>query len=77
MKVKESETYAPRDVAAILAQYRLCMEQGARGANFYSLDGTAANPVLLLKEPLIETLRGGPFKGKVPAYRPPARVPTK
>jgi len=77
VKVKESETYAPRDVAAIFAQYRLCMDQGARGSNFYSLDGTAANPVLLLKEPLIEALRNGPFKTRVPAYRPSARVPSK
>jgi len=39
------------------------------------LDGTAADPVLLLNEPLIEALRNGPFKDKVSAYRPPARGP--
>jgi uncharacterized lipoprotein YddW (UPF0748 family) len=76
-KVKESECYTPRDVPAVLAQYRLCMDRGARGTNFYSLDGTAANPTLLLGEPLIQALRQGPFKERVPAYRPPARGPSK
>ena len=76
-KVKDRESYAPRDVEAIFIQYRMCLDQGARGTNFYSLDGTAANPVLLLSEPLIEALRDGPFKEKVTAYRPPARGPTK
>ena len=75
-KVKEGDNYAPRDVEAILAQYRMCMDQGARGTNFYSLDGTAANPVLLLNERLIKALRDGPFRNRVPAYRPPARVPS-
>jgi len=55
----------------------MCMEQGARGTNFYSLDGSAANPVLLLSEPPIEALRDGPFEEKVTAYRPPARMPSK
>ena len=31
---------------------------------------TAANPVLLLNEPLIGALRSGPFKTPAPAYRP-------
>ena len=76
-KVKDRESYAPRDIEAIFVQYRMCLDQGARGTNFYSLDGTAANPVLLLKEPLIEALRDGPFKENVTAYRPPARGPSK
>jgi hypothetical protein len=71
----EGERYAPRDLETIFAQYRLCMDQGARGVNFYSLDGTAANPVLLLNEPLIQALRDGPFRNKAPAYRPPAQAP--
>ncbi|NLS92336.1 MAG: hypothetical protein GXX96_09250 [Planctomycetaceae bacterium] len=53
------------------------MAQGARGTCFYSLDGTAADPVLLLGEPLIEALRDGPFRGKVPAYRPAASAPPR
>lgn len=67
---KEGEDYAPRDIGLILAQYRLCMDAGARGTNFFALDGTAANPVLLLNEPLIGALRSGPFKTPAPAYRP-------
>jgi len=73
-EVKGSGCYAPREIGAILAQHRMCMDKGARGTCFYSLDGTAANPVLLLTEPLIETLRNGLFKNSVPAYRPAARV---
>ena len=57
----------------ILAQHRLCLDQGARGSNFFALDGTAANPVPLLTEPLIEALRNGPFAGHAAAYRPPPR----
>ena len=45
----------------------------ARGANFDSLDGTSDNLVMLLTEPLIDALRSGPFKGKVPADRPEKR----
>jgi uncharacterized lipoprotein YddW (UPF0748 family) len=74
---KEEGAYTPRDVGLILTQYRLCMEQGARGTNFFALDGTSAHPAPLMTEPLIEALRKGPFAGKVPAYRPPAREVSK
>jgi len=76
-KVKDGDSCTRRDLEAILTQYRLCMVQGARGSNFYSLDGTAANPVLLLNEPLVEALRIGFFKNKVPAYHPPPRASSK
>ena len=76
VKDVEGSAYAPRDVAAIFTQYQMCMAQGARGTCFYSLDGTAADPVLLLGEPLIEALRDGPFRGRVPAYRPAASTPS-
>ncbi len=74
---KEEGAYTPRDLGLILTQYRLCMEQGARGTNFFALDGTSAHPAPLMTEPLIEALRKGPFAGKVPAYRPPAREVSK
>jgi hypothetical protein len=64
-------------VGLIFTQYRMCMEQGARGTNFYSLDGTAAHPMPLFTELLIEALRKGPFQAKVPAYRPPVRKPSR
>jgi uncharacterized lipoprotein YddW (UPF0748 family) len=76
VKDVEGSAYAPRDVVAIFTQYQMCMAQGARGTCFYSLDGTAADPVLLLGEPLIEALRVGPFRDKVPAYRPGASAPS-
>jgi len=69
VKREQGGSYAPRDVEAIFSQYGMCMDRGARGTCFYSLDGTAADPVLLLGEPLIRALREGPFAGKVPAYR--------
>ncbi len=74
-RVKEGDRLTQRDAETIFTQYRMCLDQGARGTNFYSLDGTAADPVLLLNEPLIEALRHGPFKEKTPAYHPPARGP--
>ena len=73
---EEGRSYTLRDVEAVFAQCRMGMDQGARGTNFYSLDGTAANPALLLGEPLIEALRDGPFRDKVPAYHPAARAPS-
>jgi uncharacterized lipoprotein YddW (UPF0748 family) len=76
-RVKEGDRLMQRDLQTIFTQYRMCLDQGARGTNFYSLDGTAADPVLLLNEPLIAALRDGPFPEKVPAYRPPAREPSK
>ncbi len=72
-RVNEGNGLTRRDAETIFTQYRMCLDQGARGTNFYSLDGTAADPVLLVNEPLIEALRDGPVKEKVPAYRPPAR----
>jgi len=76
-RVKEGDRLIQREAATIFTQYRMCLDQGARGVNLYSLDGTAAEPVLLLNEPLIEALRDGPFKDEAPAYRPPARGPAK
>jgi uncharacterized lipoprotein YddW (UPF0748 family) len=67
------ESYMPRDLGLIFTQYRLCVEQGARGTTFFALDGTSAHPTELFTEPLIEALRRGPFAERVPAYRPPAR----
>ncbi len=63
-----------RDLDTVFTQYRMCMDEDAKGANFYSLDGTAAEPGLLLTDPLIAALRSGPFPSPVPAYRPPSRV---
>ena len=63
---------APRDVALILEQYRMCQDAGARSVNFYSLDNNENHLMLLLTEPLIDALRAGPFADKVPAYHPPA-----
>lgn len=74
-RAKSGDGLMPRDADMIFTQYRMCMNEGARGTNFYSLDGTAAQPGLLLTEPLIEALRGGPFASPAPAYRPPVRVP--
>jgi len=74
-RAKQNAKLVPRDADTIFSQYRMCMDQGARGNNFYSLDGTAAEPVLLLTDPLIDALRSGPFAKRVASYRPPARVP--
>ena len=76
-RAKKDRTMTLRDMEKIFTQYRMCTEQEVRGNNFYSLDGTAAEPVLLLRDPLIQALRDGPFREKVPAYRPPARVQPK
>ena len=73
-KPKEGECYVPRDIEAILAQYRMCMDKSAHGTCFFALDGTAANPVLLLNEPLIRALRDGLFKNTAPGYRPSLNV---
>lgn len=54
-----------RDISLILAQHRLSMDENAHGNNYFSL----AN----LSDPLIEAFKSGPYKEKVPAYRPPAR----
>jgi hypothetical protein len=61
----------PRDTETILTQYGMCRDLKARGTVFFALDGTAANPVLLLHEPLIQPLRDEPFKTQVPVYRAP------
>ena len=74
---KTADVYAPRDVALIFAQYRMCQDAGARGVNFYALDNTDACPMLLLTEPLIAALRAGPFSSKAPVYRPSADVTAK
>jgi len=74
-RVKQENKLVSRDVDTVLTQYRMCMDQGARGNNFYSLDGTAAEPTLLLTDPLVDALRGRLFEGPVAAYRPPIRVP--
>ena len=76
-KTNQGTSRAPRDVEAVFAQGRICIDRGAAGTCFFSLDGTATNPVLLLGEPLIQALHDGPFADKVPAYRPPARAPSK
>ncbi len=68
-----NKMYVPRDLETILTQHGMCMDRKARGTVFFALDGTAANPVLLLNEPLIQALRDGPFKTQTPAYRPPAK----
>jgi uncharacterized lipoprotein YddW (UPF0748 family) len=69
----EDRSYGPRPIDLILQQHRLCMDHGARGTCMFALDGTAAFPVLLLNEPLIEALRTRLHTDKAPAYRPPAR----
>lgn len=69
------ETYTPRDASLIMAQYRMCMEMGARGTCFYSLDGTVVHPTLLLTDALIEVLCKGPFKDPASPYRPPEKKP--
>jgi uncharacterized lipoprotein YddW (UPF0748 family) len=57
-----------RDLQLILTQHRMSMEQRFHGNNYFSLHN--------LSEPLIEALKSGPYKEKVPAYRPPARKGT-
>ena len=54
-----------RDTELILSQRKLCMDNGARGSNYFSLH--------YLSDPLIEALTSGPHKGEVKAYRPPPR----
>jgi len=63
-----SGDYAPRDVDLILTQYRMCRDAGAWGVNFYALDNTDAQPMLLLTEPLIAAWRAGPFAGKAAVH---------
>lgn len=72
---KVDQTYTPRPVDLILEQYRLCMEMGARGTCFYSLDGTVVHPTLLLTDALIEALGKGPFKQPASPYRPAGKKP--
>jgi len=55
---------ATRDIALILSQHRLCMDNGARGSNYFSLH--------YLSDPLVEAFRTGPYGEATEAYRPPA-----
>ncbi len=70
-KDKDKDALNTRDPATILTQYRMCVDKGARGVNLFALDGTAAEPVLLLDAPLIRAPRSGPFQTATRAYRPP------
>jgi uncharacterized lipoprotein YddW (UPF0748 family) len=67
--------YIPRDVELIFTQYRMCQDAGARAVNFYALDNTDAQPMLMLTEPLIAAMRSGPFADKVPVVYPVSRAP--
>lgn len=54
-----------RELELVGSQHRMCVEQGASGNVYFSLN--------YLSGPLIEMLRGEFYRSKVPAYRPPAR----
>ena len=60
---KETTT---RPVDLVLAQHRLCMEQGAVGNVYFSLHN--------LSEPLGAAFREGPYSSELPVYHPPERV---
>ncbi len=62
---KTAQGAVPRDIQLVLKQHQISMEEGARGNNYFWL--------AKLNHPLIEAFNSGPYKEKVPAYRPPAR----